>query len=144
MLANRQDMLKLIFNNPHRFPINLLDNIIKKSDVDIITQKFITANDYFFKDKEFLSNDDFFYSELLVLESFLQSAGLFLERNRNDTTPYVISFKNVTVLDRPTIGSIVQHNVRLLSRKGSVIIVTGNSKVDDRIIIEYKDIYIGC
>jgi hypothetical protein len=144
MLPSKLDSLKIIFNNPHRFPINLVDSVIKKSDVDIVTQKFITANDYFFKDKKFVSDDDFFYSELLVLESFMQSAGLFIEKKNNDKIPYVISFKGIVVLDRPTIGSAVQHNVRLLSRKSNVIIVSGSSKIDNQIIMEYKDIYIGC
>ncbi|MDH2924898.1 3-hydroxyacyl-[acyl-carrier-protein] dehydratase [Nicoletella semolina] len=136
-------LLKLIFNNPHRFPINLVDKLRERSDSKIITEKFIAANDYFFKNKDFMLDEDFFYSELLILESFFQSAGLFINDVNRERTPYVICCKHVNILGRPVIGSIVQNHVELLSKKENLIIVRGKSQIDNNPIMEYKEIYIG-
>lgn len=142
MLDNSRINIGLIGGNPHRFPMILVDRIIEHGH-HIITEKFISLNDYEFRDADFESPDTFIYPNWLIIESFFQSAGLFLHCADRDLSPYVISCKLVDVRRAIFAGEIVRHHVFLDVRKESFIIVSGESKIDDETVISYQQVWLG-
>lgn len=142
MQVDTRDSIKEIGGNPHRFPMVLVDRIIKNSS-EVITEKFISLIDYEFRTAEFKKKSEFIYPDWLVIESFFQSAGLFLHGATRDLSPYVISCKHVEVRRTIFAGEIVRHHVFLDARKESFIIVSGESKVCDDTVISYQQILLG-
>ncbi|HDX9112746.1 3-hydroxyacyl-ACP dehydratase FabZ family protein [Enterobacter cloacae] len=132
----------LIGGNPHRFPMVLMDRIIENSN-KIITEKFVSLNDYEFRFANFESQQDFIYPDWLVVESFFQSAGLFLNCAKQHLSPYVISCKNVHFRRSIIAGEIIQHHVFLDIQKETFIIVSGESKVNEETVVSYQQVLLG-
>lgn len=142
MQIDTRNNIRLIGGNPHRFPMILIDRIIE-SNSKVITEKFVSLNDYEFRFANFENQQDFIYPDWLVVESFFQSAGLFLNCAERNLSPYVISCKNVHFRRAIIAGEIIRHHVSLDIQKESFIIVSGESKVSEKTIVSYQQVLLG-
>ncbi|MFP1918327.1 3-hydroxyacyl-ACP dehydratase FabZ family protein [Lonsdalea quercina] len=142
MQIDTQNNIGMIGGNPHRFPMVLVDRIIQ-NDSKVITEKFVSLNDYEFRHANFTNLHEFVYPEWLVVESFFQSAGLFLNCSERDLSPYVISCKNVHFQRAIVAGEIIQHHVFIDVQKDSFIIVSGESKVSEETVVSYQQVWLG-
>ncbi|HDT6090483.1 TPA: hypothetical protein QHD31_004918 [Raoultella ornithinolytica] len=132
----------MIGGNPHRFPMVLMDRVIENGS-KVITEKFVSLNDYVFRHADFKNHQEFIYPDWLVVESFFQSAGLYLHCAERDFSPYVISCKNIHFRRAIVAGEIIQHHVFLDVRKESFIIVSGESKVGKETVVSYQQVWLG-
>ena len=142
MQTDTLNNIGLIGANPHRFPMVLLDRIIENGS-KVITEKFVSLNDYEFRHADFQNQQEFIYPDWLVVESFFQSAGLFLQCASRNLSPYVISCKNIQFRRAIVAGEIIQHHVSLDVQKESFIIVSGESRVSDETVVSYQQIWLG-
>lgn len=142
MQIDTRNNIWLIGGNPHRFPMVLMDRIIENSS-KIITEKFVSLNDYEFRFANFENQQEFIYPDWLVVESFFQSAGLFLNCAKRNLSPYVISCKNVHFRRAIIAGEIIQHHVFLDIQKEHFIIVSGESKVGEETVVSYQQVLLG-
>ncbi len=142
MQTDTLNNIGLIGGNPHRFPMVLLDRIIENGS-KVITEKFVSLNDYEFRHADFQNQQEFIYPDWLVVESFFQSAGLFLQCASRNLSPYVISCKNIQFRRAIVAGEIIQHHVSLDVQKESFIIVSGESRVSDETVVSYQQIWLG-
>ncbi len=131
-----------ISGNPHRFPMLLIDRIIDKQK-QVITEKYISLNDIEFSKNNSIVIENFIYPSWLIIESFFQSAGLWIDGQKSKILPYVISCNDIKVKRNIYGGEIIRHYVTLESKKNGLIIVSGISKSDNEIVVSYKQVYIG-
>ncbi|MEI2266242.1 hypothetical protein [Erwinia sp. CGal63] len=142
MQAENREHIGIIGVNPHRFPMVLVDRIIENGS-QVITEKFVSLNDYEFRQADFNKPDELIYPDWLIVESFFQSAGLFLHDVGRELSPYVISCKQVEICRTVMAGDIIRHHVSLDVRKESFIIVSGESRVGDEKAISYQQVMLG-
>ncbi|MGJ0628359.1 hypothetical protein [Xenorhabdus bovienii] len=140
MDGDTKSNIEIVGKNLHRYPMVLIDKVIQQGEI-VITEKYISLNDFVFRNSDFNQHNDFIYPSYLIIESFFQSAGLFI--CECDILPYVILCKNVEVKRQIYAGEIIRHHVTLSSRKGSLIIVSGESRSQGESVIYYEQVYIG-
>jgi 3-hydroxyacyl-[acyl-carrier-protein] dehydratase len=134
------DNISLIEKNPHRFPMILVDRILEIGKY-IVTEKFISINDPVFSSlsSDFLSAR---YPDYLVMESFFQSAGLFVN-DISKFTPYIISTKNIDMKRSVRPGEIIRHELDVITRKENFVVVTGKTLVNESVVCIYGQVLVG-
>ncbi|CAI0871292.1 3-hydroxyacyl-ACP dehydratase FabZ family protein [Serratia entomophila] len=142
MQIDTQNNIGKIGGNPHRFPMVLVDRVIEVGR-EIIAEKFVSLNDYEFRYVDFKNRKEFIYPDWLVVESFFQSAGFFIHCAERNLSPYVISCKNVQFRREIVAGEIIRHHVFLDVQKESFIIVSGESKVGEEVVVSYQQVWLG-
>ena len=116
---------------PQRDPIIMIDRIIKHSDEKTITSLLINKSNIFV-------DEDIFQSSGLI-ENIAQSSAArmgmqMIKQGSDPLLGYIASIKNLIIIRLPNIGETIVTAVIETYRLNNIIVIKGESKVDDIII----------
>jgi len=142
--------MKLSFNDirnrlPHRFPIALVDRVLEIiPGQSLHAIKCITGNEPCFSGlKNGVPHAACAYPQTLMIESFLQAAGLFfvssveLSANTENVVMLFGSLSNCVFHAGVYPGDVLEHHVSVERMLSDSAILTGYSTVDGRTVVEF-------
>lgn len=137
--------LRILRVMPHGNPMLLVDNVEDGMDDDSsVAYKNITFNEPCFRDVDASCNaDDIAYPVSLLMESFGQGAGLllarrgFLERAGSSCAVVFGQFEHIEIVSDAFPGDRLRHDVRLEQAVGTLVVLSGQTTVGDRVIARF-------
>jgi 3-hydroxymyristoyl/3-hydroxydecanoyl-(acyl carrier protein) dehydratase len=137
--------LRILRVMPHRHPMLLVDNVEDGADADsAVAFKNISFNEPCFRDAHAACDaDSIAYPLSLLMESFGQGAGLllarrgFLDRAGSSCAVVFGQFEHVDIVADAFPGDRLRHEVRLDQAVGTLVVLSGRTKVGDRVIARY-------
>jgi 3-hydroxyacyl-[acyl-carrier-protein] dehydratase len=134
---------------PHRFPLALVDRVLElQVNHSLRAIKCVSANEPCFAGLADNADDDACcYPQTLMIESFLQAAGIFLIASQKadavaadaPTQPMVLLFGSLSdcaFYGDVQAGDTLEHSVKLERMFAGSAIVSGQSRVGARVVFE--------
>jgi 3-hydroxyacyl-[acyl-carrier-protein] dehydratase len=129
---------------PHRFPVALIDRVLELvPNKTLLAIKCVTANEPCFATlSDDASDDACDYPQSLMIESFLQAAGVFLIASMEEAQPareMVLLFgslSNCVFHEGARPGDTLEHRVKLERMFAGSAIVSGQSSIAGRVVLE--------
>lgn len=129
---------------PHRFPVALVDRVLELTPhASLRAIKCVTANEPCFATlAEDAPDAACVYPQTLMIESFLQAAGIFLTRSLQQEAagePAVLLFGSLSDCvfhDSARPGDTLEHFVKLERMLGDSALVSGHASIGGRIVME--------
>ncbi|MFD9426068.1 MULTISPECIES: 3-hydroxyacyl-ACP dehydratase FabZ family protein [unclassified Streptomyces] len=125
---------------PHRYPMLLVDRVLTAGAEDIRSLKAVTLNEpWYARLGPQPAEADFAYPEVLLVESWTQTAGLLAQRlaggGNDDRTMLFGSMRDVSFHRRVFPGDVVEHHARLQRAVNDTVIFEGSSRVGDEPVL---------
>lgn len=124
---------------PHRYPMLLVDRAMWTDDgTRLVVVKAVTCNEPWFD--EIGDDDDHAYPETLVVESWMQAAGVVLSLTGVVDVPrdHVMLAGKLSGLEfhrRVVPGDVLRHDVRVVRVVPGTVIVSGETRVDGEVVL---------
>ena len=142
MSLSFSDIRKIL---PHRFPVALVDRVLELVPNESLRAiKCVTANEPCFATVgEDASDDAYVYPQSLMIESFLQAAGIFLIASMDapQTAQKMVllfgSLSDCVFHDCAQPGDTLEHRVKLERMFPGSAIVSGQSFIAGRVVLEF-------
>lgn len=120
---------------PHRYPILLVDRVLDHVPGErISTVKAVTLNEpYYARMTAAASDVDYAYPEILMIESWGQSAALLAALHTPDVADKVMLFGATSKVEfhrRAFPGDVLEHHVSVTRSIGDTVIFEGETRVD--------------
>ncbi|MER5493758.1 hypothetical protein [Streptomyces sp. NPDC002490] len=127
---------------PHRYPMLLVDRVLSRADgAHLVAQKAVTCNEPWYQElPPGATEDDHAYPEVLLVESWCQSAGILIAAERPN--PDVLSgqvmlfgsISDIRFARRVRPGEVMEHRVRLSRALSDTVVFEGECVVDGRVV----------
>lgn len=132
----------LIWRNPHRFPFLLIDKVIKVEPSKlVIAEKVVSLNEPFYSSISLDGKCDTAFPSHLLIESFCQASGLALPEGEVSNV-YLVSMSGVNVRHKVFAGDTIRHLVEVNRMGRNILIVSGESRVLNRIVVSFSNLLI--
>ncbi len=128
---------------PHRYPMLLVDRVLELVPGERVTAiKAVTCNEPWYERLgENLTDDQMAYPEVLLVESWGQSAGILAacEQPNPDVMAgqvMLVGAMSGVTFHRPVYpGDVVEHRVRVFKALSDTVIFDGESLVDGEVVV---------
>uniref|UniRef100_A0A7V4FHT5 3-hydroxyacyl-[acyl-carrier-protein] dehydratase n=2 Tax=Fervidobacterium pennivorans TaxID=93466 RepID=A0A7V4FHT5_FERPE len=132
-LKGKEEILKIL---PHRDPILLVDEVIEQGEDYIIAKKNVSEDEPVFKG-HFPGYP--IYPGVYIIEGLAQTAGvLLLENVERNSIPIFIGIDEARFKKEVRPNCELIYEVRVLDKKGPIVIVDGKAKVDGQLVAKAK------
>lgn len=131
---------------PHRFPILLVDRVIELVPGEkIVAIKAVTCNEPWYAG--LADTDDHRYPDTLIVESFMQAAGLLVKLGiemdvPDGHVPIAGKLSGLEFHRRAVPGDVLTHEIRLVKRTSDTIIVAGECTVDGEVVVSFSRVML--
>lgn len=131
---------------PHRYPMLLVDRAMWTDDgTRLVVVKAVSCNEPWYD--QIGDDDDHVYPGTLVVESWMQAAGVVLSLTGEVDVPcdHVMLAGKLSGLEfrrRVVPGDVLHHDVRLVRAVPGTVIVTGETRVDGEVVLSLERVVL--
>ncbi|MDI6839912.1 MAG: 3-hydroxyacyl-ACP dehydratase FabZ [bacterium] len=130
------DIKKILEIMPHRYPMLLVDRIVKLEDDEVIGEKCVSINEPFFQG-HFPGHP--IMPGVLIIEAMGQVGGFLLLKRVKDKSDKVVYFLKIDKVKfrKPVVpGDVLRSELKLLKYKGGLCVMAAKAYVGDTLVAE--------